>query len=160
MLNIGADIISLIFREKFYSNEQVYNHYKKCAENTRIGILIHEMPLFNGRGIMNWRSLLDQIADIKNVIAIKEDAKEDNYSYEVINCLKNRLAIIISGRKRQWLRFAEEGYQAWLNGIGIFEPNLPIIFMKRIKNNKKIIDLILNVEDVFFKEVVEKFGWH
>tara|TARA_Y100000589_G_scaffold325997_1_gene364927 strand:- start:10350 stop:11324 length:975 start_codon:yes stop_codon:yes gene_type:complete len=164
--DIGADIISLIFREKFYSNEQVYSHYKKCAETTQIGILIHEMPLVNGRGgeIMNWPvSLLDQIADIKNVIAIKEDAKEDNYSYKVINCLKNRLAIIISGGgKRQWLKFSEEGCQAWLNGIGVFEPNLPIIFYEAYKkNNRKIIDLILNnVEDVFFKEVVAKFGWH
>ena len=28
---IGADIISLIFREKFYTNEQIYKHYL-CAE--------------------------------------------------------------------------------------------------------------------------------
>ena len=164
--NIGADIISLIFREKFYSNEQVYSHFKRCADSTNIGILIHEMPLFNGKGgaVMNWPvSLLDKIADIENVIAIKEDAKEDNYSDEVINCLKDRLAIIISGGgKRQWLRFSDKGCQAWLNGIGIFEPKLPKIFYEAYKkNNKKIINLILNnVEDVYYKEVVAKYGYH
>ena len=163
---IGADLISLIFREKFYSNKQVYTHFKNCADSVKIGILIHEMPFISGKGgaTMNWPiSLLDEIADLENVIAIKEDAKEDDYSDKVIRCLKNRLAIIISGGgKRQWLRFSEKGCEAWLNGIGVFEPKLPIIFYEAYKKkNKKIIDLILdNVEDVFFNEIVSKYGWH
>ena len=90
------------------------------------------MPFISGLGghTVNWPiSLLDKLADIQNLIAIKEDAKDDKYSYEVINCLKERLSIIISGGgKRQWLRFAEIGCESWLNGIGVFEPSLPIIF--------------------------------
>ena len=42
---IGADVISLIFREKMYFEDQVYNHYKRVSENSSIGILIHQMPL-------------------------------------------------------------------------------------------------------------------
>ena len=75
---IGADIISLIFREKVYFEDQVYQHYKKVSENCNVGILIHEMPLNNGipgqPGTIKWPlSLLDNIANLKNVIAIKED---------------------------------------------------------------------------------------
>ena len=45
-----------------------------------VGILIHEIPLFNGLGgpIVQWPlPLLDQVADLSNVIAIKEDSNDD-----------------------------------------------------------------------------------
>ena len=163
---IGADIISLIFREKFYSEEQVYNHYLNCAKSTKIGILIHEMPFnsgINGEVINFPVTLLDKIADIDNVIAIKEDAKEDDYSNEVINCLKERLSIIISGGgKRQWLRFAEKGCNAWLNGIGVIEPQIPIIFYEAYKKgNMKLVDRIINeIEEPIFNNIIYKYGWH
>ena len=163
---INADIISLIFREKFYSEEQVFNHYKKCAENSKIGILIHEMPFISGKGghTINWPvSLLDKVANLESVIAIKEDAKDDIYSDEVISCLRDRLAIIISGGgKRQWLRFANRGCQSWLNGIGVFEPKIPIIFYEAFKQkNQTILNFILDeIEDPFFEKIVSKYGWH
>ena len=108
-----------------------------CAESCGIGILIHEMPFISGHGghTINWPiSLLDKLADIPNIIAIKEDAKNDDYSHEVIRTIKDRLSIIISGGgKRQWLQFADQGCQAWLNGIGVFEPKLAILFWKHTK---------------------------
>lgn len=164
--SIEADIISLIFREKFYSEEQVFTHYKKCEENSNIGILIHEMPFISGKGghTVNWPvSLLDKIANLESVVAIKEDAKDDEYSDNVIDCLKDRLAIIISGGgKRQWLRFANRGCQSWLNGIGVFEPKIPIIFYEAFKQkNEKILNFILDeIEDPFFEKIVSKYGWH
>ena len=163
---INADIISLIFREKFYSEEQVFNHYKNCADSSNVGILIHEMPFISGKGghTINWPvSLLDKVANLESVIAIKEDAKDDIYSDEVIKCLQDRLAIIISGGgKRQWLRFANRGCQSWLNGIGVFEPKIPIIFYEAFKQkNQNILNLILDeIEDPFFEKIVSKYGWH
>ena len=163
---IGADLISLIFREKFYEEDQVFNHYDACSQSIDIGILIHEMPFISGKGghTVNWPvSLLDRIADIDNVIAIKEDAKEDSYSNEVISCLRDRLAIIISGGgKRQWLRFADKGCQSWLNGIGVFEPRLPVIFYEAYKRkNQTLMDTILKtIEDPFNDYIIPRYGWH
>ena len=164
--DIGADIVSLIFREKFYSHEQVVKHYEMCAGASSIGILIHEMPFICGKSghPMNWPvDLLDQLADIPNVIAIKEDTKEDAYSRDVINTIKDRLAIVISGGgKRQWLRFADLGCKAWLNGIGGFEPKLAVRFMETYRRNdraswQRIID---DIEIPFFKNGVEVYGGH
>lgn len=163
---IGADLISLIFREKVYTNEQVLKHYQLCAGAADIGILIHEMPFISGLGghTINWPvELLDAVADIENVIAIKEDAKEDDYSREVIETLRDRLAIVISGGgKRQWLRFAEQGCQAWLNGIGVFEPRIPPIFWDAWKRGDQALieRIITEVEEPFFAEIVGPFGWH
>lgn len=161
----GADLISLIFREKFYNEQQVIEHFKFIQNQSNINILIHEMPFISGKGghVVNWPiELLDKIADFENVTAIKEDAKEDSYSFEVIDKLKDRLSIVISGGgKRQWTRFADHGCQNWLNGIGVFEPRLAINFWDAWQNNDKKFceDLIQNVE-IPFAKLNEKFGWH
>lgn len=163
---IGADIISLIFREKHYSDDQVYQHYKKVADSTEIGILVHEMPFMSGYGekmVGYSLSLLDRLADIDSIVAIKEDAKDDEYSKQVINCIKDRVSIIISGGgKQQWVKFADDGCQAWLNGIGVFNPNLASKFWDSYQSGdmatcKNIMELI---EKPFFENAVFKFGWH
>jgi len=163
---IGADLISLVFREKFYFEDQVIAHYSRIAENSDIGILIHEMPFISGLGghMVDWPlSLLDRLADIDSVVAVKEDAKDDQLSEEIISVLKGRLAIIISGGgKRQWLRFAEIGCQAWLNGIGVFEPRLATAFYRCYQEGNKIgLDRIIEkIEIPFFERAVGKYGWH
>jgi len=163
---IGADLISLIFREKFYSNDQVIKHFRMCAGACDIGILIHEMPFISGLTghTVNWPvRLLDELADIENIIAIKEDAKEDEYSLDVISTIKDRLSIIISGGgKRQWLRFAEMGCQAWLNGIGVFEPRLAVRFWEAYEEGEQrtINKIIEDIERPFFARGVDEYGWH
>ena len=163
---IGADIISLIFREKFYFEEQVFKHYEMVANNIDIGILIHEMPFISGMGghTMDWPvSLLDRLADIENIIAIKEDAKNDDLTLKIVNKLKDRLTIITSGGgKRQWLNFVNHGCQAWLNGIGVFEPKLATYFYKYYlsDDNARYMDIINKIEIPFFEQTVSKFGWH
>ena len=58
------------------------------------------MPFISGKGghTINWPiELLDNLADFNNIVAIKEDAKNDDYSHEVINKIKDRVSIVISG---------------------------------------------------------------
>ncbi len=162
----GADMISLIFREKFYSNDQVIEHFNYIDKRSDINILIHEMPFISGLGghTVNWPvDLLDQLADLDSITAIKEDAKNDDYSHEVIKKIKDRVSIVISGGgKRQWMQFADLGCQNWLNGIGVFEPKLAVNFWKAWNQNDMEFcnNMINDVEIPFFSELVSKFGWH
>ena len=162
----GADIISLICREKFYSEEQIFQHYSTVASSCSIGILIHEMPFLSGYGgpsVMWPLTLLDRLADIENIIAVKEDAKDDDYSREVVEVLRDRMSIIISGGGlRQWLQFASLGCQAWLTGISVFEPKFELIFWRAYQEkNQALLDKIIDeIEVPFFKRGVKKFGWH
>ena len=162
----GADMISLIFREKFYSNVQVIEHFNYIDKRSDINILIHEMPFISGLGghTVNWPvDLLDQLADLDSITAIKEDAKNDDYSHEVIKKIKDRVSIVISGGgKRQWMQFADLGCQNWLNGIGVFEPKLAVNFWKAWNQNDMEFcnNMINDVEIPFFSELVSKFGWH
>ena len=162
----GADLISLIVRERFYSEDQIFKHYQLINNSCGIGMLIHEMPFLNGLGgpLVNWPlSLLDRVADLKRVVAIKEDAKDDAYSRDVSKTLNDRLSIIISGGgKSQWLRFSDQGCQAWLNGIGVFEPKIAISFWEAWKKNKmdSCERIIKEIEEPFFEHGVRKYGWH
>jgi len=163
---IGADIISIICRERFFSEDQIFNHYNAINDQADIGILVHEMPFLNGLGgpPVQWPiSLIDRIADLSHVIAIKEDAKDDDYSRQVIEMVKDRVAVIISGGgMRQWIRFADQGCQAWLNGTGVFEPKLAIKFWNLHKEGKRTqCDMLLqDIDKPFFEQGVKKYGWH
>lgn len=163
---IGADLISLIVRERFYSEEQIEKHFQMVSDSVDIGILVHEMPFLDGYGgpPVNYPiSLLDRLANIENVIAMKEDAKDDAYSREAIATVRDRVAIVISGGgKRQWLRFADQGCQAWLNGIGVFEPRLAVRFWEaKCAGDDALMKRIIDeIEVPFFEYAVKRFGWH
>lgn len=163
---IGADVISLIFRERVYFDDQVYNHFKEVADNCNVGILIHEMPLTNGipgqSKTIDWSlDLLDRIADLENVIAIKEDAKKDEYTKQVSDLLCDRLAVITSGYgMKQWSKFAPNAH-AWLSGSGGFNPAIEVDWHAAWKRGDldKCNEIIDNVE-IPFGEIAKTFGWH
>mgnify|MGYP003111868798 CR=1 FL=1 len=164
--SIGADVISLIFREKVYFEDQVFQHYKKVSENCSVGILIHQMPLNNGipgqPPTIRWScDLTSKIADLPNVVAIKEDTKDDDYTELMIETLRDRLAIITSGKgMKQWLRLDGKAH-GFLSGIGCFCPQLEIDVFKSFNNGdidrcQSIIDKI----EIPFDKVIYKYGWH
>ena len=163
---IGADAISLIFREKVYFEDQVYNHYKEVSDNCNVGILIHELPLNNGipgqPSRIDWSlELLDRIANLDKVIAIKEDAKKDEYTDKVSRMLCNRLAIITSGHgMKQWMKFTPHVH-SWLSGSGGFNPAIEVDFYKawECQDLEKCNEIIETVE-LPFNTIKDRFGWH
>jgi len=163
---IGADLISLICREKLFSEDQIVGHYQRVADAAPIGILVHEMPFLSGLNgkPVNWPlTLLDRVAEIPSVIAIKEDAKDDAYTKEAVATVRDRLAIVISGGgKRQWMRFADQGVGAWLNGIGVFEPRLAVAFHRAYLagDDATVRWIVDEIEVPFFERCVSRFGWH
>jgi 4-hydroxy-tetrahydrodipicolinate synthase len=161
----GADVIGLIFLERYYYDDQVYQFFETVAGACKIGILIHEQQLntIHGTQLMPFPiGLLNRIAEIDNVIAIKEDAKKDDYTEQVIAKVKDKLAIIVSGgSKEQFLQFAASGCQAYLVGVASFDPACALRFYDAYLSGdiaacQHIIDTI---ERPFF-EVAKNFGWH
>ena len=44
----GADMVSVIFGEKYYSDSQVFEHFKKVNKNSNIKLLLHLQKISNG----------------------------------------------------------------------------------------------------------------
>ena len=161
----GADLISVIFTERYYSNEQIIEFFEAIANSASCGILVHEEQLntIHGTAKMNWPlNLLKRVVSIPNVIAIKEDTKEDGYTEQVIHELHKDVAIVVSGgSKEQFLKFGPIGCQAYLVGIGSFDPSIAHSFYAHYLDGDfdRCKSIINNLERPFF-EVSKSIGWH
>ena len=160
----GADMISMIFMERYYNDDQVFNHFNSVAKESDIGILVHEqkLPSKLGTDALYPLELLDRLADIENVIALKEDSKQPVYSESVIKRVGDRLNIIISGLgKRQFVHFHYMGCHAYLVGIGSFAPRVSLRFHKAcLEDDMQTAWGIINEIERPFLEAGMKYGWH
>ena len=159
----GADIFSSICREKFFSDEQIFLHYKKMG-SANFPILVHIMPFLSGYNDKNlvWSfSIIKKIAKLKNVIAFKEDTKDATYGAKILKEFKNRFAIIFAGRKKLFLKLKKDGLSSYLNGTSIIDPAIDEIFWHYFNNNYlKAKMFVKDVDDPFWDGPSSKYGWH
>lgn len=163
----GADIVSLIFGEKYYSDQQLYNHFKQIHNNTRCFLLLHQQILENGVSsnpnfVLYSLDLLNKISKLSRFIAMKEDAKSELYTKQICKKLSKHMTIITSGGgKRQWLKAAKYGCTSWLSGVSNLNPQIAIDFYNfyKSKKTKELKSIIKNIEDPFFK-IKNRYGWH
>lgn len=163
----GADIVSLIFGEKFYNEKQIYDHFKTIHNKTKIFLLLHQQLIENGISgnkpyVYYSIKLLSSIMNLKRFIAMKEDAKKDLYTKEICKKISKKAIIITSGvGKQQWMKANRHGCQSWLSGISNLNPKIAIDFYKfyNAQNQVKVMKYIKYLEKPFYR-IVKKYGWH
>ena len=161
----GADLISLIFREKYFTDEQVLEHFDYIGQSSNFPLLVHEMPFLSGFDgtQMHWpHSLMEELTKVPQIAALKEDAKDFNITCKALS-LEPKIKIIIAGGGKAALKkYLPHGATAWLNGISIIDASIAELFWQAcIDNNNDLQDYIIeNLEKPFFSSVVPKFGWH
>jgi 4-hydroxy-tetrahydrodipicolinate synthase len=161
---IGADLISLIMREKHFSDEQVLDHFAEVGRVSKAKILVHEMPFLSGYDgtQMHWpASLLMALPKIPEIIALKEDAKDFKVTCECLT-LEPRIRVIIAGRKSKFMPFQPFGARAYLNGISILDARIGELFWKayEAKDEATIQFILEKLEAPFFDICAVKYGWH
>ncbi len=163
----GADIVSVIFGEKYYSDKQLYSHFKKVHDNTDCFLLLHQQILENGISsdpLFVYYSLkvLKKISKLKKFIAMKEDAKNEIYTRQICEEISKKMIIVTSGGgKRQWVKAAKYGCTSWLSGVSNLNPKIAIDFYKYyILKDKKQMDLLIKIIEEPFFEIKDKYGWH
>lgn len=159
----GADVFSSICREKYFSDEQIYLHYKKMA-SAQIPILVHLMPFLSGYNSKNmeWKiSTLKKISKIKNIIAIKEDTKSVKYGKQILQLFKKRFSIVFAGRKALMVKLKKFGLNSYLNGSSVIDSEIDEIFW-RLFYQKNDLDkkFVKEIDDPFWDISAKKFGWH
>ena len=161
----GADACSLIFGEKYYSDRQVYEHFKCISKKTNLDLFLHQQEF--EKGIYNKKkkhysiNLLNKILSLKNFIGMKEDSKIDIYTNKIVNKFKLKKIILTSGQgKKQWLKFSKNCY-GWISGISNIDPFLGLYFYKEYeRKNYRICKKFINdFEKPFFK-LSNEYGWH
>ena len=163
----GADIVSVIFGEKFYNEKQVFKHFESIHNQTKPFLLLHQQLMENGLSgkkpnVYYSINLLNKIMRLKKFIAMKEDAKNDLYTKKICNKISGKAIIITSGGgKKQWIKANKFGCQSWLSGISNLNPKIAFDFYKNYKkkNVNEIKKYFKYLEDPFFK-MIKKYGWH
>lgn len=163
--NNGADMFASIVREKYFSDEQILKHYSYLSDNLKMPLLVHEMPFLSGydASIFKWpMTLLKELKNIENVLAIKEDAKNVSYGREVIKVLEPEVKVVFAGKKRYITELYPFGLTSYLNGTSIVNPQIAILFWESLRNNNESqVNFILDkIEDPFWNNLVSNFGWH
>jgi len=164
-LNKNVDAFSIIFGEKFYNENQVYNYFKYINRKTSKDLLFHMQMMMNGHGIdppiVNYSSnLVQKICRLNKIKFIKEDAKIHRLTLNIIKKVKNNSIIIKSGGGMSvWKNYKKYGCHTWLVGIELLNPKLAFDFLQNLKNKKFLKNLEEKIEKPFFSEV-KKYGWH
>ncbi len=163
----GADIVSLLFGEKFYNENQIFNHFKTIHNRTKGFLLLHQQLIENGlsndKPYVHYSiKLLNRIMNLKKFVAMKEDSKKDNYTRQICKKITKKAIIITSGGgKKQWINANKYGCQSWLSGISNLNPKIAIDFYKIYRNceHVNVKKYIRYLEEPFFR-IVKKYGWH
>lgn len=163
----GADIVSIIFGEKFYNNDQVYNHFKTIHNKTKCFLLLHQQVLENGISnnppyLFYNIELLKKILSLPRIIAMKEDSKNNILTKKICKKFSKKTVIITSGGgKRQWLYASKYGCQSWLSGVSNLDPKIAYDFYNAHKiGNKNLIKLIIDLIEKPFFRIKKRYGWH
>lgn len=162
----GADLVSLIFGEKYYSDNQVYEHFKKVNHKSKSLLLLHQQFLENGMSanpLFRYYSieLLKKIFKLDKFIAMKEDAKKDSYTRKILKKLKGVIIIKAGGGKTSWMKAAKYDCPAWLCGIANIDPLIAVDFYNYYKSkNYTNCDLLINTFEYPVNNLMKKFGWH
>jgi 4-hydroxy-tetrahydrodipicolinate synthase len=164
---IGADYFLAYFPERFYGEENTFKFFDALDKVlTKTKILIHEMPMRNGLGggqVQYSLDLLDRLLKLPNVVGLKEEALDTDYSNKIVERYSEKAIIIGAGggMSRYLLRDYQRGSKAFLGGIGNFIPELELEFYKAITtgNKSRAEEIVNDIELPYFNDVVP-MGWH
>lgn len=163
----GSDIILLIYPERYYHDDDIYEYFATVSSACAIGVMVHEMPLRSGRtgvgpSVHYSIDLLERILSIENVVGMKEESNDSNHASQIIRAFSAKTAIICgAGGMNNFLRTFPQGAESYLVGIGSFVPSVEIGFYKELKNGNfdKAREIVASKETPFF-ELAVKLGWH
>ena len=160
--------ISLLYPERYYGIDDALVDFFSVPKKSEIPVLVHEQKLVSGfdGSLINWpEDLLIKIFKDKNVIAVKEDSKNDEITSIVMRLSKefNFDMIVAGGGKKRVRKLINEiDLKCWLNGSLMLFPEASKKVINAYLNQDEIFTnwYEQNIEEPYFNEVISKLGWH
>lgn len=164
---LPVDGVSMLYPERYYGLNDPIIDFLQMPKSYGLNVVLHEMKLvsgFNGE-LVNWpESLLKDVFQKVDLVAVKEDSKDDAITEIVLELCKEKgvHCVLAGGGKVRAQRFFSKGLTTWLNGSTMFVPKLiDVVYQGFTSKNEEFMNWYLaKVEQPFFTEVVEKYGWH
>jgi len=141
---VGADALLIIPPDTYYlpyvpdvHDDDLYRHYELIASATNLGVLFHLKSL-RGRGASSiWSmSLIERVAAIDNVIALKDESTNWILSFEMMRRLGDKVILIDDAGPLSFYHNYRAGSPAWITGIGQFAPQMTMKFYDDLRNGR------------------------
>jgi len=159
--------VSMLYPERYYGIDEPIIEFLQMPAKFGLNVVLHEMKLvsgFNGE-LINWPiDLLNRVFSEVELVAVKEDSKDDKITEQVVNLCNQKgiHCVLAGGGKVRAQKFFNLGLTTWLNGSTMFAPHL----IDRVYDSFTLGDeefmtwYLEKVEIPFFTKVVSKVGWH
>lgn len=160
--------ISLLYPERYYGKNQPLIDFYSIPKRSNLNVLVHEQKLvsgFNG-SLIDWPD--DLIRDVfrdENIIAVKEDSKNDIITSKILKISKESgLNVIVAGggkiRARKLMK--EANLECWLNGSLMLFPEISDkVIEAYLCGDENLINWYEeNIEIPYFDKFIKNVGWH
>jgi 4-hydroxy-tetrahydrodipicolinate synthase len=151
--DIGADAVQIQapYYFKFLSNEMIYQHFKTIAESVDIPITLYNFP--SAIGINLDPLLIANLAQISNIIALKDTTSDLSHMQKVLQLTKNKNFHVIAGSDDMLLPLLIIGGHGSVTGLGNFLPSLPVKLYNAFKNGnlneaRKLHEKIILIREI------------
>lgn len=122
---IGIDGFMMATPYYLYPDDEgLYQHYKKVAESTNLGIMLYNTPRYTKINMSS--SVLDRLAKIPNIVAIKETSWDISHFYTTVRTMEKYGKPVICGMGEHWYSWCGliEGCTGFVTSWGNWCPDI------------------------------------
>jgi dihydrodipicolinate synthase/N-acetylneuraminate lyase len=147
----GADAIQVLLPEGVKEENLLYEHFVKISESTPLPIVLHgeySVPL------------LQRLAEIDSIVAMKEDGELTYYIDRAVN-FGDRFEIFSGGAENRYLVGYPYGARAFFSTYTGFAPDKPMLFWDAIRkgNLTEAVNITKKYDYSFISRFTHPF-WH
>ncbi|HVT27497.1 MAG TPA: dihydrodipicolinate synthase family protein [Lacipirellulaceae bacterium] len=148
---LGADAIQILRPEKVDDEDAIIRHFQTISASTQLPIVLHGQYS---------QPLLKRLAEIKSIVAMKEDGELTYYIDRIIT-FGDRFEIFSGGAENRYLVGYPYGARAFFSTYTGFAPDKPMQFWQAIRNNnlKKAVAITTKYDYPFIRRFTHPF-WH
>jgi dihydrodipicolinate synthase/N-acetylneuraminate lyase len=146
-----ADALQVLLPEGVKDEDALYRHFLTISRSTRLPIVLH--------GIYS-RPLLERLATIESIVAMKEDGELTYYIDRSIG-FGDRFEIFSGGAENRYLVGYPYGARSFFSTYSGFAPDKPMLFWEAIRNNdlKRAVTITTKYDYPFISRFTHPF-WH
>ncbi len=115
------------------SEEELFEHFRQVAESTSLPIMLYNNPPAYRVGIS--LSLLEKLAHIPNIVAVKESAPDTRRITDIINAFGERFTVM-AGLDDVSLEAMVLGAKGWVSGLTSAFPQESVALMAALAAGK------------------------
>jgi dihydrodipicolinate synthase/N-acetylneuraminate lyase len=147
----GADAIQILLPEGIKDENLLYEHFLKISKRTPLPIVLH--------GEYS-RPLLQRLAEIDSIVAMKEDGELTYYIDRAVN-FGDRFEIFSGGAENRYLVGYPYGARAFFSTYTGFAPDKPMLFWDAIRKGdlKQAASITKKYDYPFISRFTHPF-WH